>query len=107
MEGMHITRQGPGVYRCQSESDPTVDYHVDIGALDALGQCDCKDFIERRYWRWRRGGRRRLNAYRCKHIRYIRDHVLDQIILFKLQTEHKPNNKSKSYGQKEKDRRTQ
>lgn len=73
---MRITRTGKGHYLAYSETIPGVAYSVDLTAHDFLGDCTCKDFEARKYPRWKLNPKR-LDAYRCKHIRRIRNYVLD------------------------------
>lgn len=93
---MEVTRVGRGVYLCSSESEPGIRHHVDISSLGCLGQCDCKGFRFHRFPRWKIV-RKPFDHFRCKHIRRVRNHVLDQILIHLQKTEQKPN-KSKSYG---------
>lgn len=86
LDGMRVRREGRGVYLCSSESEPGREYFVDIMANDGLGQCDCPDFRTRRFARYQRLGVP-LDSFRCKHLRRVRCHVLDQIITFELQKE--------------------
>lgn len=86
LEGMRVTRTGRGQYYCSSESNPSTRHTVDILALDGLGECDCWDFISRRKKRWRKV-RQRYDIFRCKHLRRVRNHVLDQILSTYIKTE--------------------
>lgn len=76
---MRVTRTGRGTYDCSSESQPGHKYHVDILALGGLGQCDCWDFVSRRKKRWQKVNKP-YDIFRCKHLRRVRNHVLDQIL---------------------------
>lgn len=78
-EGMRIERVGIGHYRCHSQSQATTAYSVDIMDYDGLGSCTCWDFTARRFPRWRLTHKVH-DVFRCKHIRRVRNHVLDQII---------------------------
>jgi hypothetical protein len=91
IEGMDVTMVGKGFYECSSESDANTKYHVDILALPCphpLGECDCWDFIARRKVRWK-NVRKPYDIFRCKHLRRVRNHVLDQILLHTIQKEQK------------------
>lgn len=90
LDGMRVVRLGRGLYECSSESTPGVKYTVDILALMGLGQCDCWDFISRRKKRWE-GVRKAYDVFRCKHLRRVRNHVLDQILQHEIKKETKPN----------------
>ena len=90
LEGMRVVRTGRGFYECSSESDPSHRYHVDILALDGLGECDCWDFTARRKPRWK-DVKRAYDIFRCKHLRRVRNHVLDQILRAYIDKETKPN----------------
>lgn len=91
LEGMSVTRLGKGVYACSSESGEAP-YHVDIMALDGLGECNCWDFVGRREPRWRTI-KKPYDALRCKHLRRVRNWVLDGILQQLIQKENKPNRK--------------
>lgn len=92
LEGMRVSRAGRGFYECSSESNPGHFYHVDILALKGLGECDCWDFISRRKPRWQ-GVKKPYDIFRCKHLRRVRNHVLDQILqtYIKTETQKEPN----------------
>lgn len=80
VDGMAVTKVGRGQYECASQSDPErLPYHVDILANEGLGECDCWDFKSRRLPRWIRM-RALYDSFRCKHLRRVRNHVLDQIL---------------------------
>lgn len=79
VEGMKIKRIGRGHYICHSLSHPEKAYAVDLAEHDGLGSCQCEDFLYRRLPRWKRV-QKLFNAFRCQHIRGVRDHCLDQII---------------------------
>lgn len=79
LEGMVVVRVGRGFYECQSQSDAKIKYHVDILSLGGLGECDCWDFLSRRRKRWD-AVRLPYDIFRCKHLRRVRQHVLDQIL---------------------------
>jgi predicted secreted protein len=79
VEGIVITRIGRGMYQCPSRSQDNVLHTIDIMANDGLGECDCHDFMYRRWPRWQRTGKL-YDSFRCFHIRHVRQHVLDQII---------------------------
>lgn len=90
LEGMRVVRVGRGFYECSSESNPSIRYHVDILALGGLGECDCWDFTSRRKPRWK-AVKRAYDIFRCKHLRRVRNHVLDQILHTYIERETKPN----------------
>lgn len=79
LEGMRITRVGRGEYRCSSESESKREYMIDLSANDGLGNCTCDDFLYRRAIRWKMVNKP-YDVFRCKHLRRVRNHVLDQII---------------------------
>lgn len=79
VSGLRITRVGVGHYLCKSRSIPGVSYSVDLSNYAGLGSCNCTDFNIRRYPAWKKA-RKRLDAFRCFHIRQVRNHVLDQMI---------------------------
>lgn len=54
-------------------------YAVDLEAHEGLGHCECDDFNYRRYPEWKKV-RAKYDHFRCKHLRAVRNHVLDQII---------------------------
>lgn len=74
-----ITRTGRGTYDCSSESEMGVNYSVDIMAFDILGSCTCRDFEIRRFPRWKMV-QAPFDHFRCKHLRAVRSHVLNQIL---------------------------
>lgn len=76
---MRIQRLGKGMYACHSESRPETAYTVDVMSYDGLGSCQCDDFLYRRFPRWK-SIRKNYDALRCKHIRRVRNHMMDQII---------------------------
>lgn len=75
---MRIVRIGRGQYRAYSTSNPEHAYDVDLLHYGGLGSCTCDNFLMCRKIRWREV-RRPYDIFRCKHIRKIRNHVLDQI----------------------------
>lgn len=79
LDGMRLVRTGRGCYLAYSQSQPNVAYAVDVSAHGGLGHCECTDFLARRYQRWKEV-RKPYNSMRCKHIRKVRDHILDAII---------------------------
>jgi hypothetical protein len=79
IEGMRLQRVGRGQYRAWSTTVTDTCYAVDLTHYGGLGSCTCDDFTKRRLPRWR-GVRKRYDIYRCRHIRRVRNHVLDQII---------------------------
>ena len=79
MDGMKVVRTGRGCYLAYSQSQPGVAYPVDVSAHDGLGHCECSDFICRRYPRWK-AIRMPFDSLRCRHIRRVRNHILDAII---------------------------
>jgi hypothetical protein len=79
LDRMQIERIGQGQYRCHSENQSVTAYVVDIFHYAGLGSCTCPDFTMRLIPRWRKV-RRPYDHFRCKHLRRIRCHVLDQII---------------------------
>ena len=89
LEGMRIVRIGRGNYRCHSSSRPEVAYDVDIMHYDGLGSCTCDDYVCRRKPRWR-DVRKPYDCFRCKHLRRVRNHVLDQIVQHFHTPEAKP-----------------
>jgi len=92
LEGMRIVRIGRGHYRCHSSSRPEVAYDVDIIHYDGLGSCTCDDYVCRRKPRWR-DVRKPYDCFRCKHLRRVRNHVLDQIVQHFQTPEAKPETK--------------
>lgn len=89
IDGHKIQRQGAGHYLCKSRSRPGVSYSIDIEENDGLGNCQCEDFIYRRLPDWRKV-RANYDFYRCRHIRAVRNHVLDQMLQFKREKEKLP-----------------
>jgi hypothetical protein len=79
LEGSKITRVGRGHYLCKSRSRPSVAYSIDLEAHRGLGSCQCEDFIYRRLPKWKKV-QANYDHFRCRHIRAVRNHVLDQII---------------------------
>ena len=77
--GMRIQRIGRGHYRCHSTSREETAYAVDLSENNGLGSCECEDFIFRRLPQWK-SIRKPYDALRCRHLRIVRNHVLDQII---------------------------
>lgn len=86
LEGMRITRTGRGMYSCHSETHPERAYSVDLMEHDGLGSCTCDDFMFRRYPRYKTA-KVPYDTFRCKHLRRVRGHVLDQIIKHMIQRE--------------------
>lgn len=91
LSGLRVTRIGLGHYNVQSESDATKNYSVDLMDYGGLGSCTCDDQVFRRHPRWRKV-RENHDSFRCKHIRFLRVHVLDQIIQFNLKKRIKQSN---------------
>lgn len=91
LEGMRIVRIGRGHYRAYSQSRPETAYDVDIMHYGGLGSCTCDDYVCRRKPRWR-DVRKPYDAFRCKHLRRVRNHVLDQIIQHFRDSDQKPTN---------------
>jgi len=79
LEGMRITKVGRGAYLAHSMTQNDTAYAVDISHYGGLGSCTCTDFVARRMPRWREV-RKPRDTYRCKHIRRVRNYVLDAII---------------------------
>lgn len=79
--GHKITRVGRGHYLCQSRSRPSTHYSIDLAANSGLGNCSCEDFIYRRYPEWKKV-KSNYDHFRCRHIRAVRNHVMDQIIQY-------------------------
>lgn len=79
--GNKITRVGRGHYICQSRSRPSISYSIDLSANRGLGNCNCEDFTYRRYPEWKKV-RASYDHFRCRHIRAVRNHVMDQIVSF-------------------------
>jgi len=92
LEGMRIVRIGRGHYRCHSSSRPEIAYDVDIIHHEGLGSCTCDDYVCRRKPRWR-DVRKPYDCFRCKHLRRVRNHVLDQIVQHFQTPETKPETK--------------
>ncbi len=81
LEGMRIVRTGRGCYLAYSQSRPDTAYAVDLSENFGLGSCQCEDFLYRRYPRWK-DVRKPFDSMRCRHLRRIRNYVLDQIIAY-------------------------
>ncbi len=81
LEGHKIIRVGRGHYVVKSNARPSISYTVDLSAHEGLGHCECDDFLFRRLPRWKQV-KAKFDHLRCKHIRAVRNHVLDQIIAF-------------------------
>lgn len=79
LEGMRIVRVGRGQYRAYSQDHPDKAYDVDVSHYGGLGSCTCDDFEMRRFIQWK-GVRKNYDIFRCKHLRRVRNHILDQII---------------------------
>ena len=79
LEGMTVRKIGRGLYECSSQSNAKTTYHLDILANGGLGECDCWDFMSRRWPRWK-SVRQPYDSFRCKHIRRVRNFVLDAIL---------------------------
>lgn len=86
IEGSRIVKVGRGHYLVFSDTQVDVVYSVDINKHDGLGSCSCDDFLYRRFPRYK-SSQIKFDAFRCKHIRRIRNHVLDQIIEFMAEKE--------------------
>lgn len=86
LTGFRIQRTGRGLYLCRSESDPDRSHSIDLLALNTLGMCDCQDFQYRHFPRWK-SIQLPLPSLRCKHLKAVREHALDQILLYMLQKE--------------------
>jgi hypothetical protein len=86
LEGARLERIGRGHYRIWSSSQPEVAYSVDVTHYGGLGSCTCPDFTMRRLPRWR-GVRKPYDSFRCRHLRRVRNHIMDQII--KYMKDHK------------------
>jgi hypothetical protein len=84
--GMRLEKTGRGCYLAYSQSRPETAYAVDINAYNGLGSCECDDFRFRRYPRWKTV-RQPFDVLRCRHLRRVRTHVLDQIIKFYAKAE--------------------
>ncbi len=82
LDGHKITRLNAGHYLCKSRSRPGISFAVDIEAHNGLGHCECEDFLYRRLPRWKKV-KASYAHFRCKHLRAVRDHVLDQIIAWR------------------------
>lgn len=52
---------------------------MDILNYGLLGSCTCEDFEMRRRPRWR-DVRKPYDVFRCKHIKAVRVHVMNQIL---------------------------
>lgn len=81
LDGIKITRIGRGHYNAQSEHNPRVSYSVDIMANDILGSCECIDFQARRLQLYKQV-KAPFDHFRCKHLRAVRNHVLNQLLLY-------------------------
>lgn len=79
--GMRLVKTGRGCYLAHSMSHPETSYAVDVSSYSGLGSCECDDFRLRRYPRWKTV-RLPFDIMRCKHIRRVRNHILDQIISY-------------------------
>lgn len=79
LEGMRLTKVGRGQYLAHSMSKPEVAYMVDVSHYGGLGSCTCVDFVARRKPRWSEV-RKPRDTFRCKHIRRVRNYILDAII---------------------------
>jgi hypothetical protein len=79
LDGLSICCIGRGHYLCKSQRSPTVRYTIDLEFHEGLGQCDCADFALRRFPIWK-SVQANYDHLRCKHIRAIRNHFLDQIL---------------------------
>jgi hypothetical protein len=79
LEGMVIQRIHRGLYTAQSTTHANVKYDVDLLDLGGLGSCTCPDFAQRRYHRWR-GVKKPYDIFRCRHLKRVRNHVLDQAL---------------------------
>lgn len=90
VEGMTVTKIGRGMYICDSTSQLGVKYQVDIMENDGLGNCQCADFAFRKYPRWK-SAKTNLDSFRCRHIRRVRNHVMDQIIRYYILQEQEGN----------------
>ena len=66
-------------YRAFSRSRPETAYNVDLHDYGGLGSCDCEDYRMRRKPRWREV-RKPFDCFRCRHLRAVRNFVLDGII---------------------------
>lgn len=86
VEGYPLIKKGKGVYACPSESNANLQYHVDIFAHRGLGGCDCWDFRTRGFPRFVSCGKL-YDSFRCKHIRRVRNHILDQFITIAVMQE--------------------
>ncbi len=82
IEGAVLYRIGRFHYRIHSTSRPETSYTVDLFHYMGLGSCTCPDFTGRRQPRWSKV-RKPYDIFRCKHLRRVRNHVLDQLIAFK------------------------
>jgi hypothetical protein len=79
LDGLRICCVGRGHYLCKSQKSPGTSYTVDLEAFDGLGSCNCLDFTQRRFPIWEKV-QANYDHLRCKHIRGIRTHFLDQIL---------------------------
>lgn len=90
-ESFKIIRQSAGDYLCHSGTRTGIVYCVNIEAHGALGHCTCDDFEFRRYPQWKKV-RANYDFLRCKHLRAVRNHVLDQMIYWKIRKDAKNHN---------------
>jgi|LakMenE18May11ns_1017448.scaffolds.fasta_scaffold9280567_2 hypothetical protein len=79
LAGLRIARTGRGCYLCHSSSHPERAYAVDVSAHGGLGSCECDDYLYRRYPRWKTV-RQPFDSLRCRHLRAVRNHILDALI---------------------------
>lgn len=79
LEGMVIRKTGRGAYLAFSMSKPDTAYAVDVSHYGGLGSCTCTDFVARRKPMWSEV-RKPRDVFRCKHIRRVRNYILDAII---------------------------
>lgn len=78
---MRVIRTGRGCYLAFSQSSPETSYAVNLSDYGGLGSCTCDDYTLRRRPRWR-DVRKPYDIFRCKHIRRVRNFVLDAIVAF-------------------------
>ena len=83
LEGMRVERIGPTTYLCHSQDQPNMAYTVELLDYNALGSCTCYDFKTRRFPRWQLV-RLLYPNFRCKHLRRMRNYVMDHILLAKI-----------------------
>lgn len=79
LDGRKIIRVGRGQYIVASHSRPGTAYTVDLGAHEGLGHCECENFLYKKLPLWETI-QANYDHLRCKHIRSVRNHILDQII---------------------------